>query len=477
MNPSWKLSSNIKEQNTLFNGSEINYDIDLFYCVCGHNEYIIRDIFDISEYRCKECENEKFLDANSALDNYSNFYHDNKKIDNAYIYAIEKSDEVTSSVCYLTLPERFDLISEEIFFKKLYIYKLSIDSNGKISKEFLLNIPKEKSKCLCIQLYVHLKKNKCCSQRKTDKQLERKFKMMSLNESLFLKYSNIIDYEFVYWDSIDLFLGLKEIRVLDALELLLNGRKEKSIKKSLYESYEYHMKHHVIFISYYVYTFTKYIQDPNIVTKLIKLDLPGISNGQTMETFIFFLKEYGYKDIQVYNILRKIGLNKEYLSDTVSEVNLYKASEQATFRKVSANIKIIHDTLLRLNERFRYREIYQLDRIFKYRKEIMQKCIKIENYIVSLPKSGEELYNYAEDLQNCMASYCEAIYNNSTSIYFFFKEKQLSFAVEIRDNEVVQASKKFNAKLEEKDQKVLDVWLKQFNIKSGEMYEEHLLCY
>jgi len=68
-----------------------------------------------------------------------------------------------------------------------------------------------------------------------------------------------------------------------------------------------------------------------------------------------------------------------------------------------------------------------------------------------------------------MAGYFEMIKIHETIIYCFFQEGILAFAVEISDDEVVQASGKYNANLTIEENETLTKWFALFFQKDTQM--------
>jgi hypothetical protein len=86
---------------------------------------------------------------------------------------------------------------------------------------------------------------------------------------------------------------------------------------------------------------------------------------------------------------------------------------------------------------------------------------KIDDYIVKLPHNGAELYTWADVLHNCMASYLSEIENKQTFIYGFFIEDKIVFAVEIRNEQILQAYRSHNRNLMPNEQSVLSQWFEK----------------
>lgn len=465
MELSWKLTSNTDEQNTLFKDSGSVYDIDVFLCSCGHYEFITRNKIDEIEYCCRECGNNHFYNANEALASINFFLSNIKNINDFLTMRIEKTNEEVSVVCYFRLPYQFNFLREIIKQKKLYVYKLSISDEGKISKEYLNTPSLELSQEMTKKLYPYITENRKLTQfdllsKKTFEKINNEFRVNF----------NLIDFELLSWDNNE----FGERHLSGALEYILNKRREKSVKKALYKSYGDIVKSKNSFNPIYTFVFTKHVKDPNILSRLLDLKLQNsleiyddeyterkLDSG--FEAFILFLKKH-YSETNIYNILKNKRDTGDYLTDTIQEVLFYEESNLDTFVKTKSNIRSIHNMLVQVNSRQRYNEMYEMK--FQYTKEVKQKCIKLDNYDVILPQNGEELFRYAEQLQNCMAGYAQSIKHNWTAIYIFYKNDEIQFAAEVCENTLIQASTKYNGLLDLEDQLVLKIWMKKFNIKN-----------
>jgi hypothetical protein len=67
---------------------------------------------------------------------------------------------------------------------------------------------------------------------------------------------------------------------------------------------------------------------------------------------------------------------------------------------------------------------------------------------------------------NCVASYIEAVIDGKCHILFLRKKDSLDkslVTIEIRDNKIVQAKRKFNYPVSKEDQEAIDAWNKKFS--------------
>lgn len=87
--------------------------------------------------------------------------------------------------------------------------------------------------------------------------------------------------------------------------------------------------------------------------------------------------------------------------------------------------------------------------------------VTICGYNVNLPNNNLELYEWANDLRNCLAGYEDRIRSHKTTVYGFFIQSNLIFAVEIQMGAIIQAHRKYNYPIEPQQRKILNLWLKE----------------
>ncbi len=89
-------------------------------------------------------------------------------------------------------------------------------------------------------------------------------------------------------------------------------------------------------------------------------------------------------------------------------------------------------------------------------------CVIKEPYSVQLPQNGLELYEWSVALQNCLSGYGELIKNKHTTVYGFFKDSVLHIAVEVNNNQIVQANSKYNQKISREETNLINAWFDEF---------------
>ena len=110
----------------------------------------------------------------------------------------------------------------------------------------------------------------------------------------------------------------------------------------------------------------------------------------------------------------------------------------------------------------------------EFSEEIFRKRINSDyecsfgDYQFVYPKSTQEIKDEAVQQNNCVASYIDSVIDGDCHIMFLrkkdFPDKSL-VTIEIKDNIIVQAKRKFNDPVTEEDQKAIDAWNKKFSKK------------
>ena len=99
-----------------------------------------------------------------------------------------------------------------------------------------------------------------------------------------------------------------------------------------------------------------------------------------------------------------------------------------------------------------------MNTIFTYEDVFNQATVNLETYEIKLPQNGKELYEWSNELHNCLSIYYKSIQKRETTVYGFFLENEIKFAVEIRDNEIIQAKAKYNNDLNSSEKDFVFSW-------------------
>jgi len=456
----WKLTTDFdKQKHLFFEKAETGYIIETYLCSCGNTDFIIKNPQQKLNYACAKCDNTRFYDANGAWRNVSHFLYQNLNLEISYEYDIQSDENVISSNYIIKIPTSIDFFNHKVIYSKKPVHSFTLTIDGVMQENYSLRFNQK--------ILAQLKNNlvQYIHQNSSFNIPDSGGKNLTLPMvEFFLKNKHLKDFDFYYWSDISQ-LQKKEMHIDDALKLISNYPKAKSVKKAVYQNYQEQLNDNGKFHSVFMEVFCKNIKDVNILKKLLQLKLESSINNNVkkdgISEIIVFLKRH-YSEKQLLKLFSSNELNSSnYLfSDTVSEFLYSKDIIENGFKKVACKIQVLHDEFVRYSREERYE--YTIDQKLSYLKEDMKPCVGINTYQVKLPKSGKELLYWADVLHNCMAGYFEMIKNHTTIIYCFFKEDILIFAVEIRDNEVVQASGKYNANLTDKENQILTKWFELF---------------
>ena len=204
-------------------------------------------------------------------------------------------------------------------------------------------------------------------------------------------------------------------------------------------------------------------KDVNIALRMIELDLSEyieeLNDISLLDTFIEFLSTT-FTDIEIERIFKGF-LSKQifWLKDTINSFNEIKDSI-SQLPKIKANYKSLHDEIYYLSNQISNKEMFE--RKFIYENNFNEACVEVGAYKTALPTVGLELYEWSKELSNCMFTYGTRIEERETTIFGFLIDDKIKFAVEIKDNRIVQLSKRFNEKLEEKDMDLVKEWFASY---------------
>ena len=96
---------------------------------------------------------------------------------------------------------------------------------------------------------------------------------------------------------------------------------------------------------------------------------------------------------------------------------------------------------------------------------------KYKDYIFIYPKCVQDIRDEAVNQNNCVASYIDNVINGDCHILFLRKKDSLNdslVTIEVRNNQIVQAKRKFNYPVTKEDQEAIDYWNKKFENYNNE---------
>ena len=461
----WLLKTELDEQNQLFSGIvNTSYKVYTFSCSCGHVEPITLANDDENfHYVCPQCGNCVFYDADAAKRNIEFFISSQEGFNLQYHYSLFEFEDKIEACLTTSIPESIDFVRKKVNLKPKTLSSLQLNFDGALEDSSLYQFSSNK-------IYKKLESmiNECLNKNASSLDIPHhpNEKLDIKKAAFFFRHKNLKEFEFYNWIDLQYFPGDRDLNIDKAFEIIINNRKEKSLKKAVFNNYKIQMEDNQQYAPYLAILFIKKIKDINILVRFLKLSLHKYNILKYNVALLLDLLLVTYTDKQIFYLFHQLESDDEYnvrvfndllrqLSD-LSHVNQFY-NEQ---KKPKCNLYDLHDSISEYARREKEKEV--IGKTIDTSKHNLKPCVTIDNYSVSLPKTGDELYDWAGQLQNCMASYFEAIKMNETSIYCFFKNDSIDFAVEMKNKHVAQANGIANARLNPDQKKVLTKWLKRF---------------
>ena len=495
----WKSTIDINTTRNLFSQCDENlpYEIELYICSCGLQKTIIKHTMQESqEYQCSECGNETFYDAVYYLTNYAwydpvekmpfyNLLQENLKIE------IEYDADANDLLFLLNLqiPSFIEFSSQKIGYQPQTLYSLHVNKYGDSSEElmvrfdfvFLLdrmsydrNYPSQgdlinKHPILTLfkkQMLQLLIKHSLCN----DLALV-KYDCTSIKDiSFFLAYSHLKEYKFIAWQEAFLLPSDKPLTIKQALDYVMNYRKEKSLQKAVFEDYENQISTTKKYNFYYVNSVCKYIADVNIAKRMVTLKFEDEFAGNRSyvgaeKLFAYLAQTYTQKQIE--SLINEFSHHNVYMFfDTLEMFSQFEDEMMQMIEKAKPKCYEFHDAIVSYHRLAVAQKLFHTS--FEYSVQQKRGCVIKEPYSVQLPQNGLELYEWSVALQNCLSGYGELIKNKHTTVYGFFKDSVLHIAVEVNNNQIVQASSKYNQKISREETNLINAWFDEFVIQKRE---------
>jgi len=458
---SWRLTVDLDKQQQLFYGKlSTNYVVDAFVCSCGHTEFAIKDKKQDISYSCTACGNEHFYDANWAWENYHRFVSNNDLALSFEYNMIHQKDGV--GVSYVVpVPRTIHLMNNSVQFEHKEIYTIFINKSGEVAKEYETTINPDIFKIMEEKLVQHVETSQFF-----DIAYDKSKKLTLSKILFFLKHTYLKSPDYYYWKEIDDLLPYvsKSYDIHQGLTKISNHRKERSVKKAVYTKYLRQLKMDHSFHPGCVSVLCRTISDPNILVKFLLLPSLRYINDQwiELETFILFLKQY-YSEKQIAKLF-EIDVKEDrafhMLRDTFDMLMYDREMIYEYFQKVRCAVTALHNEFSRCQTQ---NQLEQIDEcLFVYTEKELERCIYVNGYKVRLPKSNIELFDWGDTLHNCLMNYATAMTKKLSMIYGFYSENELIFAVEIKNNKIVQSSSKYNAELDVEEKFILYEWFGRF---------------
>lgn len=462
------------------------YEVDCYICACGKKEIIIKSVMDSKiDYICSDCENDSFLDANEYNNNFIWYENIEYLLSEEFLLSLEpnvdfnKDNKTLFCDVSFNIPKLIDLGSEKISFTKKSIFEIKSDSY--FNFEYLVKANFDLDSLITQRennLYIFVEEKELINRNKylinyktktlkklhsiaTSKTLK---KTQSLEQfEFFLINDNLLDIDFFYWKDIVLLPQDNPLTLIDALDFVMNNRKEKTLKKSVLLNYKMHMKEYSSYNPIYIYTITRCIKDINILNRIIQIDLKAhIDNMNDTYAFYQYIEFLcsKFSEKQIEKLLLDYEKNEMFwLIDSVALFSEF-ISYLDEFQLSKCKFDILHEDIVKYHRIISEKQLFRTS--FQYDEKFTKACTNIEDYEIKLPQNGKELYNWSNQLQNCLSGYWNLIKDKRTIVFGFFNNDELKFAVEIKDNKIVQSKYKYNSNLQNRDMNLVLGWFKEY---------------
>ncbi|MCI0501466.1 MAG: PcfJ domain-containing protein, partial [Epsilonproteobacteria bacterium] len=247
-----------------------------------------------------------------------------------------------------------------------------------------------------------------------------------------------------------------------ALLELANTKQSKSVKHAIFENYLYQMKTYKSFNPNFINIVTRKFSNINHIVSLLdlRLNFEVFDNELLLSDFIdHFLFRYTEKQVTHYFTKLEITNHQYLLRDTLLTFRRIGGDISKETQKVKCTPNAIHDRFVQISLKVKYKN--QPINHFEYSKLQLSHLVTMGNYHINLPKNNLELFEWADEFQNCLGGYEELIATHKTTVYGFFIQSQLKFVAEIKRGEIIQAYKKYNIPIEPEQRRILNLWLKE----------------
>jgi len=300
-------------------------------------------------------------------------------------------------------------------------------------------------------------------------------KELSIDDKLkyltfFLKNSHLKEHRFFFWRMGNLRNHtIKHNTQIKMLDFIVDNRKEKSIKKALYQGYKSAIKS-MGYYPYCDYVFSRTIKNIDLLIKLYGICPTIKQHIFTDETFavaiefIQFLKRY-YTEKQIVKLFFEDMQDvKEYKnrlnnwSDTLRMLQTRNAfnSLQEHFSKVKLTTKKLHDEIVRVF----HIVSYELDakENFEYDEVYLSACRTYKELDFKLPLTVKELTLWMKILHHGRVGYSRRIHQQQSIIYGIFKEEELLYFIELNGVVIVRAKAIYDRNIPNDDMSIVKDW-------------------
>ena len=221
------------------------------------------------------------------------------------------------------------------------------------------------------------------------------------------------------------------------------------------------------------------------------LDFLSLNDNDIINIFTLIRYSYDSLNMSYFNILiKEFKYNPKSLLLYIDKLKTLEAIESMTFL-----IREIYDYAYMMNQisdkydkypkhflttfQIACRNYKRLkkefsEKLFIKRINLDYEC-DYKDYVFIYPKCVQDIRDEAVNQNNCVASYVDAVIEGKCHILFLRKkdnrDKSL-VTIEVRNNMIVQARRRFNDDVTPEDQEAIDYWNKKFENKEKDIKKE-----
>lgn len=274
---------------------------------------------------------------------------------------------------------------------------------------------------------------------------------------------------FYFWEERDYYRDFGTLE--KAIKHVLHGRKEKSIKKAFFKTYEEYIGLQVWFSVKPDYIITRVFSDENYIATLLRSEVKRFYFDEfdtILDVFRWLYKYYNEKEIfhllfkketylnsqrTYFNSLTQMCGDGSDIIRTLVHLLNDKRNILDDFQKVKP--KYLHDRLSFINNN----KNIILDMEYLYKNKTIEYEGTLGSLDFKLPKKSVEFHSWAKNMKNCMFSRDDDIVNHSTIMLGVFKNRNLTYAIEIKNGEIIEAKGKYNKSIPTEDYKIIQKWI------------------
>lgn len=105
------------------------------------------------------------------------------------------------------------------------------------------------------------------------------------------------------------------------------------------------------------------------------------------------------------------------------------------------------------------------EELFKKRIKLNYEC-RYKDYVFIYPKCTQDIKDESTSMNNCVVSYIDNVIDGRCDILFLRKKdnpEESLVTIEVANNKIVQAKRRFNDPVTQEDQEAIDYWNKKFS--------------